>query len=68
MPEPGRAHLMAVRRGELPLAQVVADLHAKSSELEQAVLASALPETADAEAIDAFLIRAHLQAWSPGDA
>jgi predicted nucleotidyltransferase len=64
VPEPGRAHLMAVRRGELPLAQVVADLAEKASELEQAVLASAdLRDEADREAIDAFLVHAYEQTW-----
>jgi predicted nucleotidyltransferase len=66
VPEPGRAHLMAVRRGELPLAQVIADLHAKTSELEQALLAADIPEEADRRAVDAFLIRAYETAWGAG--
>ncbi|HEX7299223.1 MAG TPA: nucleotidyltransferase domain-containing protein [Solirubrobacteraceae bacterium] len=64
IPDEARRHLMAVRRGELPLSQVVADLHAKSSELEQALLAVDLPEAADHSAIDRFLVRAYERAWS----
>lgn len=64
VPDDARRHLMTVRRGELPLPQVVADLHAKSSELEQAVLAAELPEAADRRAIDGFLVRAYERAWS----
>lgn len=60
----GRDHLMAVRRGELPLAQVVADLHDKTSELEQALLRADLRESADDGAIDAFLVGAYERAWS----
>ncbi len=64
VPDDARRHLMAVRRGELPLPQVVADLHAKGSELEQAVLATDLPEAADRSTIDGFLVRAYERAWS----
>ena len=63
VPEPARGELMAVRRGELPLAEVVAELHARTAELEQALLASSLPDEADRDAIDAFLVRAHEEAW-----
>jgi predicted nucleotidyltransferase len=67
VPEPANTHLMAVRRGELPLAQVVADMATKASELEQAVLAATdLPEEADRDAIDAFLVRAYEQSWKNG--
>jgi predicted nucleotidyltransferase len=63
VPEPARSHLRAVRRGEPSLAEVVAALAERTSELEQAVLASDLPEDADRAAIDAFLIRAYRAAW-----
>jgi predicted nucleotidyltransferase len=64
VPDDARGHLMAVRRGELPLPEVVADLDAKSNELEQAVLAADLPEAADRSAIDRFLVGAYQRAWS----
>jgi predicted nucleotidyltransferase len=64
VPEPARAHLMAVRRGELPLEDVVADLREKTGELEQAVLRSSLPEEADRAAVDLFLISAYEQSWA----
>ena len=63
VPDQVREHLMAVRRGELPLAEVVGDLHEKASELEQRLLASDLPPEADHDAIDAFLIRAYETTW-----
>jgi uncharacterized protein len=63
VPEPARSHLMAVRRGEPALPEVVAALAERTSDLEQAVLASDLPDEADRAAIDAFLIRAYRAAW-----
>jgi hypothetical protein len=63
-----REHLMSVRRAELPLSRVLADLDAKSSELEQSVLAAELPEVPDRNAIDAFLVGAYERAWSPATA
>jgi predicted nucleotidyltransferase len=63
VPEPERAHLMAIRRGELPLEDVVADLHQATGTLEAAVLAADLPDSADEDAIDAFLARAYQATW-----
>ena len=64
VPEPARGHLMAVRRGELPLTHIVADLEARTRELEQAVADADLPEAADAATIDAYLVRAYERAWT----
>jgi uncharacterized protein len=64
VPSPAREHLMAVRRGELPLPEVVHDLGLRTGELEQAVLASDLPAEADRDAIDAFLVEAYQSTWS----
>ena len=55
---------MAVRRGELALPQVVADLQARTAALERAVADSTLPETADGAAVDAYLARAYEQTWA----
>jgi uncharacterized protein len=63
VPDPARSHLMAVRRGELPLDRVVADLRERTAELEDAVVRSQLPEEADRAAVDAFLVRAYREAW-----
>jgi predicted nucleotidyltransferase len=59
-----REHLMSVRRGELPLPQVLADLEEKTNELEQAVHAADLPADPDRNAIDGYLVRAYESAWS----
>lgn len=61
--EPVRAQLRAIRNGEVPLEDLLTALHDKTAELERAVLAANLPETADAAAIDAFLVRAHERIW-----
>jgi predicted nucleotidyltransferase len=63
VPEQARAHLMAVRRGELPLERVVTDLREKTAELEDAVLQSSLRDEADRDAVDAFLLRAYAESW-----
>jgi len=57
---------MAVRRGELPLEQVVADLRGRTAELEDAVIRSPIRDEADRSAVDAFLIRAYREAWGDG--
>jgi predicted nucleotidyltransferase len=59
-----RRHLMSVRRGELPLVQVLADLDEKTGELEQAVRAADLPADPDRDAIDAYLVAAYERTWS----
>ena len=64
VPEPAREHLMAVRRGELPIEDVLAAISEKTSELEQALVRSTLPDEPDHDAVDAFLIRAYEQAWT----
>jgi hypothetical protein len=54
---------MEVRRGEVPLAEVLAELDDQTASLERAVHASALPEDADRTALDDFLIGAYRRAW-----
>jgi hypothetical protein len=46
---------------------VLADLHEKTSELEQALLASHLPDEADRHDVDALLIRAYETAWAASE-
>jgi uncharacterized protein len=64
--EPARSRLMAVRRGEVALDDVLAQLHDASARLERAVLTSDLPDDADHKAIDAFLVSAYERAWGAG--
>jgi hypothetical protein len=55
--------LMAVRSGEVPLGQVLDSIDEKGRELERAVLAAKLPDDADSDAINGFLVRAYRDAW-----
>lgn len=62
--EPARSELMAIRRGEVELRDLLTDLHDRTAELERALLAADIPETSDAAAIDAFLVDAYERAWA----
>jgi predicted nucleotidyltransferase len=64
--EPARSRLMEVRRGEVALGDVLAELDAAAAALEQALLSADLPEDADHGAIDRFLIAAYDEAWATG--
>jgi hypothetical protein len=62
--EPARSELMAVRRGEVGLDDVLARLHGRIAELERAVATADVPEDPDRAAVDAFLIDAHRERWA----
>jgi predicted nucleotidyltransferase len=62
--EPMRSRLMEVRRGDVALSDVLAELHDQAARLEQAVLSSDLREDADGAAIDRFLVGAYQRAWA----
>lgn len=62
--EPERTQLLAVRRGEVPLRQVLGRLHDQSARLEEAVLSSAVPDEPDHAAVDAFLTAAYQRVWA----
>ena len=64
VPEPERSRLMQVRRGEVPLSDVLTELHDVAGRLEQAVLSSDLPDQPHHAKIDAFLISAYERAWA----
>jgi predicted nucleotidyltransferase len=64
--QPTREALMEVRRGGLPLAEVLERLSDQTTQLERALLDSQLPETPNAVAIDAFLARAYERIWTEG--
>jgi uncharacterized protein len=61
--EPVRSRLMEVRRGEVALADVLAAIHEQAAALERTTLGSDLPEEADTDAIDRFLLSAYERAW-----
>jgi uncharacterized protein len=62
--EPERSSLMQVRRGEVPLAEVLDRLHESSGRLEHAMLARDLPEEPDYGRVDRFLVDAYQGAWA----
>jgi len=55
---------MEVRRGDLPLAEVLERLHTQTALLERAVLESELPDKPDRDTIDGFLSDAYQRVWA----
>ncbi|CAA9478919.1 MAG: hypothetical protein AVDCRST_MAG85-535 [uncultured Solirubrobacteraceae bacterium] len=64
VPEPQRELLMRVRRGEPTLDEIVAEIDATTARLEQAVRDSDVPEDADRDAVDRFLVEAYEESWA----
>lgn len=62
--EPERSRLMQVRRGELPLEEVMSDLEAAIGTLKALADATTLPEHADRDRVDAFLASAYERSWT----
>src|SRR3984893_4860572 len=63
MPEPERARVMSVRRGEHSLDEVVEEIGEVEQRLEAALEQTALPDSPDDDAVNEFLIDAYRQAW-----
>jgi hypothetical protein len=63
VPEPQRAYLRAVRRGEVPLAEVVAAVTEAEEQLTQLRDSADLPEQPDRAWVDSWLHRSHLAFW-----
>jgi uncharacterized protein len=61
--EPDRSQLMQVRRGEVTLPDVLAQLHERSARLERAMFSEHLPDEPDYGRVDRFLIEAYRRAW-----
>ena len=67
VPEPGRAYLRSIRRGERPLAEVldaVADTEARLIELRDS---PAIPDQPDRRWVDDWLHRSYLDFWARHD-
>ncbi|HEY7890979.1 MAG TPA: hypothetical protein VIC05_02095 [Solirubrobacteraceae bacterium] len=64
LPEPERARLMAVRRGEMPLAEVLERLGEQTERLQLIAQAGSLPPQPDHDAVDRFLTSAYQRAWA----
>jgi predicted nucleotidyltransferase len=64
VPEPQRARLMTVRRGEPTLEETVEQLDAATAQLSRLVEGSDLPDAANATRIDELLVSAYERAWA----
>jgi predicted nucleotidyltransferase len=64
VPEPQRSRLMKVRRGQPTLDEVVAELDGATARLTRLVDDGDLPEAADADRVDRFLVSAYQRAWA----
>ena len=66
VPEPDRAYLRSIRRGEVALAEVLAAIDAVQARLIGLHESSAVPEQPDRAWVDAWLHRCHLEYWHTG--
>jgi hypothetical protein len=64
VPEPHRAYLRAIRRGDIPLPEVLAAAREAESRLVELRSSASLPDQPDRAWVDAWLHRAHLAYWS----
>ena len=67
VPEPAGTYLRSVRRGEVPLAQVLAALDDVEAELVRLQTQADVPPTPDRRWVDGWLHRSHLSYWSALD-
>jgi hypothetical protein len=63
VPEPDRGYLLAVRRGEIPLTEVLDAVTAAESELRRLGTSSSLPKEPDRAWVNRWLHRSHLAYW-----
>ena len=63
VPEPDRAYLRAVRRGEVTLADVLARCDAAEARLRALQTSADVPDQPDRAWVDSWLHRAHLAYW-----
>ncbi|MHA3704544.1 DNA polymerase beta superfamily protein [Jatrophihabitans sp. YIM 134969] len=66
IPEPWSTYLGAVHRGEVELDEVVAAIDEVAGELVRLTVAPGVPDRPDADWVDAWLHRAHLEFWAAG--
>jgi hypothetical protein len=64
VPEPGLSYLRAIRRGELPLDEVVEAVSSAQAELAGLRDRSALPDQPDRRWVNDWLHRSHLDYWA----
>jgi uncharacterized protein len=64
VPEPHRSYLQAVRRGDVPLAEVLEAITSAEIRLGQLRETSAIPDQPDRSWVDGWLHRSHLNYWA----
>jgi uncharacterized protein len=64
VPEPHRAYLRSIRRGEVPLAEVLDAITSTEAQLTHLREASAVPDQPDHGWVDDWLHRSHLSFWA----
>ena len=64
VPEPDRQYLRAVRRGEVPQAEVIRSVEAAERKLESLRTSSAIPPEPDREWVNDWLHRSYTQYWA----
>ncbi|MEA2567095.1 MAG: uncharacterized protein QOD49_2272 [Actinomycetota bacterium] len=64
VPEPHRACLRSIRRGDVPLAEVLDAITSAESQITQLRETSAVPDLPDRGWVDAWLHRSHLNFWA----
>ncbi len=64
VPEPERAYLRSVRRGEVPLAEVLAAVGDAEQRLAALQESPAVPPEPDTAWVDGWLHRSHLAYWA----
>lgn len=64
VPEPHRAYLRAIRRGEVPLAEVLDAISSAETQLTQLRQTTSVPEQPDRGWVDDWLHRSYLNFWA----
>jgi hypothetical protein len=64
VPEPDRAYLRAIRRGEVALAEVLDAIISAEASLEELKESSSVPSQPDRRWVDSWLHRSYLDFWA----
>lgn len=64
VPEPHRAYLRAIRRGEIPLDEVITAVSDAEAQLTTLATSSSIPAEPDRSWVDEWLHRSHLAYWT----
>lgn len=63
VPEPERGYLRSIRRGEIPLAEVVTRIDEAEAHLSALATNTTVPDEPDRQWVDQWLHRSHLAYW-----